>query len=166
MRPGETNRAQSRALIDDAGHHLPERQLTLPIVAQRVGQAEFLGERPERPDGADRETLLESDVFEAGQLREVALVLERQLDRIDLLGRALGDVGDGPLPRLSFFVAIGLANQVSGIALAGLGPDGGGVDMHSDNDYTYSSYPVNTKSIILMTTFCPRNELTVIHKKG
>jgi hypothetical protein len=48
-------------LIDDAGDHLPERELTLARGAQGCGEAAFDGQSVKQADGANRESLLEGD---------------------------------------------------------------------------------------------------------
>ena len=64
---------------------------------------------------------------------QVALVLQRQPDRLDLLRLAMGEIGQRPMLDLAV-LAIGLAQQV---ALVGLAVDAGGraVDEHYGYEY-------------------------------
>jgi hypothetical protein len=127
----QANRRQTRALIEHASHDLPERQLALPIGAQGGNEAEFARQLIEHPDRPDRGTLFQLRLALASRREnasQVALMLERQPDRLHLLRLAIGEVGEGSMFDLSV-LAIGLAQEMAGVGLA---VDGGdrAVDEH------------------------------------
>ena len=131
MAARQPNRRQTRALIEHASDDLPQRQLALPIRAQGGDEAEFARQLREHPDRPDRGTLLQLRPALAGgrqNASQVALVLERQPDRLHLLRLAMGEIGERSMFDLAV-LAIGLAQEMAGVGLA---VDGGdrAVDEH------------------------------------
>ena len=121
----QTNRRQTRALIERAGDDLPQRQLALPVRAQGRHEAEFARQLIEDPDRPNRGTLLQLQPPLAGgrqDARQVFLVLQRQADRLDLLRLAMGEVAEGPMFDLAV-LAVGFAQQVARVGLAVDGDD-------------------------------------------
>ena len=103
---------QPRPLIDAACQHLPECSLGLLRVPQRLGDAQPLGNASQSKHGPHRESLLNVQVFSnAAKIRQIALVLECQANRFNLLVGTAGEVGDGAMPRPAI-VPVGFADEV------------------------------------------------------
>ncbi len=139
MAAREPHRRQARALVEHAGDDLPQRQLALSVRAQGGDEAEFARQLRQNPNRPDRRPLLQLRPALGGgrqDARQIALVLQRQPDRLDLLRLAMGEIGQRPMLDLAV-LAIGLAQQV---ALVGLAVDAGGraVDEHYGYDITPS----------------------------
>ena len=120
MTAREAHRRQPRALIEHAGDDLPERQLALSARTQGGDDAEFarqLGKHPNRPH---RRALLQlRPALDGGRqdAGQVALVLQRQPDRLHLFRLAMAEIGERPMLDLAI-LAIRFAQQMAGVGLA------------------------------------------------
>ena len=61
MRHGQTHGRKARALIDDAGHHLPQRQLPFAGRAQRLFDPQASRDVVHGPHRTKRQPLLQGD---------------------------------------------------------------------------------------------------------
>src|SRR5208283_3843278 len=94
-------------------------------------KAELAHQLRQNPDRPDRRPLLQlRPALDGGgeDARQIALVPERQPDRLDLLGLAMGEIGQRPMLDLAV-LAIGLAQQMALVVLA-VEAGGRAVDEH------------------------------------
>jgi hypothetical protein len=94
MRLGEADSRQARALVQDAGSHLPQGQRASDIFPQRRFDPSPSGHVRDDPDSAYRAAFVQGCFVQGPQHGEIVLVLQRQADRRDFLGWAVGEVGD------------------------------------------------------------------------
>ena len=90
----------------------------------------------QNPDRSDRRPLPQlRPPLDGGRqdARHIALVLERQPDRLDLLRLAVGEIGERPMLDLAV-LAIGLAQEMAGVGLA-VEAGGRAVDEHYGFNY-------------------------------
>ena len=90
----QAHRRQARALLQHPRHDLPQRQLAGESRAERLVDAEAAGGFHDDPHGADGRPLGQLDFVERAERGQVALELEGEFDGGDLLGIAMGEVGD------------------------------------------------------------------------
>ena len=118
VRLGEAHRRQPRALINDPGDDLPQRQLAGEIRAQRRFDPQAARGVVKDPDGAYRAAFLQlGGVCESTQNGEVVLVLQSQADRCHFLGCAVGEVRNGPIFDLAS-LAVGLTQEDTAVGSA------------------------------------------------
>jgi hypothetical protein len=130
MPPGQAHGAEAGALIHEPGQDLPQRQSPLAVSAQYLGDAESVGDGVEAKHGAHAVAFDHGHVVHRAQHRQIAFMLERELDGGDFLVGAVGEVGERALLDLAVF-AVRMAQEMAGVGFAALVGDGG-VDMHSD----------------------------------
>ena len=114
----------------------------MSVRAERGDEAEFARQLRQNPNRPDRRTLLQlRPAFDGGgqNAAQVALVFQRQPDRLDLLRLAVGEIGQRPMLDLAV-LAIRLAQKVAGVALA---VEAG--DRAVDEHYGYHHKPLTVK---------------------
>ena len=134
MRLGEAHRRQPRALINDPGDDLPQRQLASEIRAQRRFDPQTASDVVNDPDGAYRAAFLQLGCIFAGtQNGEIVLVFECKSDRCNFLGCTVGEVREGPIFDLTP-LAVGLTQEDTAIGGA-IGSGAGCLsDIHNYNN--------------------------------
>ena len=132
MHLGQADGRETRALVQEAGDDLPQRQLAGKVAAEGLIETDAAGNFGGGPDGADGSAFLQMNAVEGGEGGEVALVLEGEFDGGDLGGIAVGEVGD-----VAFFdfavLAEGFAEVDGLVGLAVGGRPAGAGDMHVHN---------------------------------
>ena len=97
--------------------------MALEVGAERLGDTEPTGRFIDAPHGADRGALDKLNLVEGAEGRQVALELQRQFDGRDLLGIAMGEVGDIALAdALTLTVGLAEINRLIDFAI-GRGPE-------------------------------------------
>src|SRR5262245_2950264 len=130
MRHGETHGREARALIDDAGDHLPQRHLPFTGCAQGLFEPQASRDLVYGPYSPKRQPLPQSDrILESPQVLQVLLVAQSQAERLDLRRRTLTDIRNGTMEDLAMG-AIGLAQQMPHIRFATTS-DVRGIDIYS-----------------------------------
>jgi hypothetical protein len=109
----QPHRRQARALVEHARQNLPQGQLSLEAGTEGLGDAEPPGDRGDRPHSAERKPLGKVDLVERAEGGQVALMLQRQFERGNLLGVSMGEVGEVALADVGA-LAVGLA-EVDGL---------------------------------------------------
>src|SRR5262245_29272717 len=134
MGHGQTHGRKARALIEHAGHHLPQRQLPFAGWAQRLLYPYASRDVVHGPHRPKREPLLQRDgVLDGPQVFEVVLVAQRQPHRFYFSGGTMTDIGNRAVENLPIG-AIRLAQQMPRIRFATTS-DVRGIDIHSGYYY-------------------------------
>lgn len=137
MRAGQVDGGQTGALVEDAGDRLPECEFALPRVPQSLLKAQRASYLEEQPDGAEGGPLLRREgngLRNNLQAGEALFVAQGELDRFDLLDRAVREIGDGAMFDLPL-VTERLPQQGAGIGGFAFA-DGGDVDVYSVHTMT------------------------------
>jgi hypothetical protein len=130
MRHRQTHGREPRALIDDAGDHLPQRQFPCTGCAQGLFDPQASGDVVDRPHGTKREPLFQRDrVLDGPQMLQRVLVAQRQPNGLDLRSGTLTDIGNRAVEDLAVG-AIRLAQQMPRIGFATTS-DVRSIDIHS-----------------------------------
>ena len=115
MAAREPHRRQAQTLVEHARDDLPQRQLALPIRAEGGDEADLVRRLRQNPNRPGRRPLpqLRPALDGGGEdARQIALVLQRQPDRLHLLRLAVGEIGERPMLDLAV-LAIGLAQEAA-----------------------------------------------------
>ena len=112
----KTRGRQARALVDHARQDLPKRAPRRLRIAQGPAKPDALGHPRQEPHRPDRTPLFENHSLfcRTPQRRKIALVFERDFDRLDLLGPTTRKIQQRPMldPRPGrALLAIGLSQE-------------------------------------------------------
>ena len=108
----QTHGREARALIDDTGHHLPQRQFPCAGRAQGLFDPQASRDVVHGPHSTKRQPLLQRDrVLDGPKVLEIPLVSQCQPDRFDLCLGTMTDIRNSPVEDLTVG-AIRLAQQM------------------------------------------------------
>ena len=112
---------EARALINDAGDHLPQRQFPCTGRAQGLFDPQASGDLVDGPHRPKRQPLLQGDrVLDGPKVCQLFLVAQRQPYGFDLRGGTLTEIGNRAVEDLAVG-AIRLAQQMPRIRFATTG---------------------------------------------
>ena len=98
MGRGQAHRREPRALVNDAGDDLPQRQCPGEVCPQGRFDAQPPSHLVYGPDSSYRPAFDDlGRVFESAQDSEIVLMLQGKANGCDFLGGAVGEVGDGSI---------------------------------------------------------------------
>src|SRR5262249_54618896 len=102
MRRGEPYGGEARALSDDAGDHVPQRQLPCTGRAQGLCDPQASGDVVDGPHGTKRQPWLQgARVLDGPEVFQLLLVSQRQPYGVDLRGGTRTEIGNGAVEDLA-----------------------------------------------------------------